>query len=73
MEHETIFDIGDVVWFMHNDEVCNGRIKSIRYIKFISPVDYRTIENEMYSIENIGVMFDSCKLFKAKEDLIKSL
>jgi hypothetical protein len=73
MKYNSAFTIGDIVWFIHNDEVCSGKIKSVRYIKFISSIDSRVIENEMYGIENISNMFDSCKLFKAKEDLIKSL
>lgn len=73
MKYNTVFNIGDVVWFIYNDEVCCGKIKSVRYIKFVSSIDSRVIENEMYGIENIPNMFDCCKLFKAKEDLIKSL
>lgn len=73
IKYNTVFTIGDIVWFMYNDNVCSGKIKSVRYIKFISSINLRVIENEIYGIENIPNMFDYCKLFKTKEDLIKSL
>lgn len=73
IKYNTVFTIGDIVWFMYNDNVCSGKIKSVRYIKFISSINLRVIENEIYGIENIPNMFDYCKLFKIKEDLIKSL
>ena len=73
IKYNTVFTIGDIVWFMYNDNVCSGKIKSVRYIKFISSINLRVIENEIYDIENIPNMFDYCKLFKTKEDLIKSL
>ena len=73
IKYNTVFTIGDIVWFMYNDNVCSGKIKSVRYIKFISSINLRVIENEIYAIENIPNMFDYCKLFKTKEDLIKSL
>ena len=73
IKYNTVFMIGDIVWFMYNDNVCSGKIKSVRYIKFISSINLRVIENEIYGIENIPNMFDYCKLFKTKEDLIKSL
>ena len=73
IKYNTVFTIGDIVWFMYNDNICSGKIKSVRYIKFISSINLRVIENEIYGIENIPNMFDYCKLFKTKEDLIKSL
>ena len=73
IKYNTVFTIGDIVWFMYNDNVRSGKIKSVRYIKFISSINLRVIENEIYGIENIPNMFDYCKLFKTKEDLIKSL
>ena len=73
IKYNTVFTIGDIVWFMYNDNVCSEKIKSVRYIKFISSINLRVIENEIYGIENIPNMFDYCKLFKTKEDLIKSL
>ena len=73
IKYNTVFMIGDIVWFMYNDNVCSGKIKSVRYIKFISSINLRVIEKEIYDIENIPNMFDYCKLFKTKEDLIKSL
>lgn len=73
IKYNTVFTIGDIVWFMYNDNICSGKIKSVRYIKFISSINLRVIENEIYGIENIPNMFDYCKLFKTKEDLIKNL
>ena len=44
IKYNTVFTIGDIVWFMYNDNVCSGKIKSVRYIKFISSINLRVIE-----------------------------
>ena len=51
MEKETVFNIGDEVWFIQANKVRHGVIKKIRYIKFLSPSNYYVDESETYCIE----------------------
>lgn len=73
--------IGDMVWLMYNDQAVCGTIKNILYRKFVSNLDFETVNTvEMYmvSIKNHkgGSIEISCKkdeVYPDKESLIKSL
>lgn len=80
MEKETVFNIGDEVWFIQANKVRHGVIKKIRYIKFLSPSSYDVEESETYYIETdlynvynsyLNISLDN--LFRTKEDLLNSL
>lgn len=73
MERETKFNIGDNVWFMFNNKIHNANIIKISCVKFISPVDYKSIiETEKYQLENSN-WYISKEIFNTKEELINSL
>lgn len=74
------FDIavGSSVWLMHKDRAISGTVTKAWYTKFISPVDYTTVEeSEWYTVcdadNNRIDSFRKESLFKNKEDLLKSL
>lgn len=78
MEKEFAFNIGDIVWLMHNNAAVCGNITKMSYVKTISCVDFETIStNEKYYVSVDGKKlidsYDASKLFRTKEDLLKSL
>ena len=77
MEKELAFNLGDMVWLMHNNGVVCGSIAKMFYIKNVSCVDYETVsENERYYVSVNGKCigdYDKKDLFGTKEDLIQSL
>lgn len=74
MKHNTIFNIGDEVWFMYNNKARNEKIVSIRYYKFVSPVIVSDIvEGETYCVEGISHSFEPKAFYRSKEELIDSL
>jgi len=77
MEKEFVFNIGDVVWLMHDNAAVCGSIAKMFYVKNVSCVDFETIStNEKYYVSVNGKIvdsFDAKKLFRTKEELLKSL
>lgn len=70
MTIKTKFNIDDIVYFMYDNKVYNGRIKNIKiYIK-----SDNSIKN-IYDIHFARGITYSCEepLFKTKEELLKSL
>lgn len=61
---------------MHGNKAVLGKIKSVRYGKFLSHVDYNVIEFEKYEVfvedKSIGE-YELKDLFSTKEELIASL
>lgn len=69
MTIETKYNIGDKVWFMHNNSVnCETIIKIDVFIE--RDVIYNNI---FYHIYNYCSPYIEQKLFPTKEDLLKSL
>lgn len=68
----TLYNIGEVVWFIRNNKVCNAPIVKIHYStdgKFYS-LSYQ-LEGYCESLHPHN--FQENELFKSKEELIKSL
>ena len=77
---EKTFDLSDgtTVWLMHKNRAISGTVTKAWYTKFISPVDYETIEeSEWYTVCDANInkidSFRKKNLFLTKEDLLKSL
>ena len=71
-------NVGDGVWLMHGNRAVSAIVTKIRYSKFVSSIDYKTIvESELYSVSvDDKQLYDSFRkeqLFPTKTDLIKSL
>lgn len=76
MEKEFDFNVGDLVWIMHNNIAIQGTIKSMWYTEFISPVNCEQVQAESYAIDLNGSLVtgvDRSQIFTSKKDLIKSL
>lgn len=77
MEKIFEFNIGDPVWIMHNNIAVVGKIKTMWYTKFLSPVNYEEIvEAESYSLDVNGTSVTGVErkqMFRDKKDLLKSL
>ena len=71
------FNIGDVVWFMHENIAMSAKISKMWYKQSISPADFETIiEAEAYTVsfgDKIIDTYDRDKLFTSKTELLKSL
>lgn len=77
MEKTFEFNIGDPVWIMHNNIAVVGKIKTMWYTKFLSPVNYDDIcEAESYGLDVNGTLvtgIEPKQMFRDKKDLLKSL
>ena len=78
MEYVTINNIGDEVWFMYKNKALCGTIKDININIFQSIFKgYEVETGEAYNIHISSldeiISYSSDKVFKSKEELIKSL
>ena len=78
MEKHFDFKIGDQVWLIHDNRAVCGTIAEVWYTKFISCLDYESIEeSEAYYVSvNDKRLYDTYRkkqLFFTKADLKKSL
>lgn len=73
MEYNTKFSIGEEVWYMHCNKVHKGIVTKIRFIRFLSPVDYKVEESESYYLEGMNSSFEPKAFYRSKEELIDSL
>ena len=73
MEYNTVYNIGDEVWFMHENRACVGKINQVYYSKYVSPVDGNVSVTEKYHVGNISELLDEERFFESKEDLLASL
>ena len=77
---EWTFDIGlgAEVWVIHRNHIVKGTVGKVWYSKFISPVDFESVEESewYYVFDADGKRIDSFRkkeLYLKKEDLLKSL
>ena len=73
MEYNTVYNIGDEVWFMHDNKPCSGKISQVCYSKYISPTDHKFCVSERYRVRNVPELFTEESFFESKEDLLDSL
>lgn len=77
MVKKFAFNIGDLVWFMHNNIAMSGSISKMFYKESINPVDFESvIKVESYTVsvgDRVIDTYDKDKLFNTKEELLKSL
>lgn len=69
MTVETKFNIGDEVWYLHNNKVCNRKVSAIN-IRItecmVSIIYYISAPKESITLEEKSI-------FSSKEELLKSL
>jgi hypothetical protein len=75
MEINTKFNIGDKVFYIHNNKLCKGVVRDIHVLVF--PVGLKRNISISYSIRNsfnieIADFFEK-DLFETKEELINNL
>ena len=70
MEVKLKFKVGEEVFFMHNNKVCEGTIVK-------TTITIESCTEIKYKIKIKGTLYDKSlletKIFKSKEDLLKSL
>lgn len=73
MEYNTVYNIGDEVWFMYDNKACVGKINHICYSRFFSPSEHKVCTTEKYRVMGVPELFDEERFFESKEDLLASL
>jgi hypothetical protein len=68
MKAETIFKIGETVWFMENNHICCGEVLNI-YVTFSSGNSPSICMNVSGKDKNT----DEAYFYKSKQELIESL
>lgn len=78
MVYYTKYNIGDKVWVVYKDKVCQLYVSNYRIVDFISTITHERKYVEVYDLEgndSYTHMFSvnvDC-LFKTKDELLKSL
>ena len=73
MKIETKYNIGDEVWFKHNNSAKSSKIIKIEITVEISMDNTYIDENTWYSLSNYHYCHTERTLFPTKEELLKSL
>jgi hypothetical protein len=73
MTIETKYNIGDKVWFMHQNLAKSAIIVKIDIIVEISMNDTNIYKNIWYSLFNYQSSYAEQTIFPTKEELLKSL
>lgn len=73
MTIETKYNIGDKVWFMHNNSVNSAIIIKIDFIIERSMNDTSIHQHAWYSLYNYHSPYSEQSIFSTKEELLKSL
>ncbi len=69
MEIKTKYNIGDEVWFMHNNKIANSRIE---YISTLSSKNSKTVIRYEVMLKNYLIIKEG-DVFPTKQALIDSL
>lgn len=69
MTIETKFNVGDLVFFLHNDKVNQENINDIKAYRSV----HTQYDKNLYGFAGISELFNESELFKSKADLLNSL
>lgn len=75
MDFKTKYDVGDSVWFMHNNKVQNKKIESINVNMDSVGVYkyYNIVVHDLMPIKQSMKKFEEKDLFETKKELLNSL
>ena len=72
MDYKTKFEIGDIVFLIHDNKVAKGKITGIDVSAYNNKFEHTINTSELYII-NYDEKYPVNVLFKTKEELLKSL
>ena len=73
MKIETKYNIGDEVWFMHDNRVKSAIIIKIKAVIEKDMNSSALVQDTWYYLYNYPNPYIECRLFTTKEELLKSL
>lgn len=73
MQIETKYNIGDKVWFMHDNKVKSGTIITIGVFVERDMNSQYVSNSVQYGLDNFDYPYRENHLFPTKEELLKSL